>query len=71
MRRKTGRLVVMLALCILTAFCAAHAQSLAKVPRIGVLLFAGPESAAVETLRHGLREYGWVEGQNLTMAWRL
>jgi putative ABC transport system substrate-binding protein len=40
------------------------------VPRIGVLLFSGPDSAAVETLRQGLREHGWVEGQNLAIAWR-
>jgi putative ABC transport system substrate-binding protein len=49
---------------------AAHAQSPTKVPRIGVLLFAGPNSAAVEAFRQGLHEHGWVEGQNLAMAWR-
>ena len=35
-----------------------------------MLLFSGPDSAAVEPLRQGLREHGWVEGQNLAMAWR-
>jgi hypothetical protein len=49
---------------------AAHAQRPAQVPRIGVLLFSGPEAPAVEAFRQGLREQGWVEGQNLTIAWR-
>src|SRR5215813_2942743 len=49
---------------------AAHAQRPAPVPRIGVLLFSGPDAPAVEAFRHGLREHGWVEGQNLTIEWR-
>jgi len=40
------------------------------VPRIGVLLYAGPDSPAVAAFRHGLREHGWVEGQNLAIEWR-
>src|SRR4029434_7597098 len=27
-------------------------------------------SPAVDALRQGLREHGWVEGQNLTIEWR-
>jgi len=69
-RLQTIRLIVMFALLILTAPLVAHAQSLAKVPQTGGLLFSGPDSTAVETLRHGLRVHGWVEGQNLTIAWR-
>jgi putative ABC transport system substrate-binding protein len=49
---------------------AAHAQRSAPVPRIGVLLFGGPDSLAVEAFRHGLREHGWSEGHNLAVEWR-
>jgi hypothetical protein len=49
---------------------AAHAQRPAPVPRIGVLLFSGPDAPAVEAFRHGLREHGWSEGHNLAVEWR-
>jgi putative ABC transport system substrate-binding protein len=49
---------------------AIHAQPTAQVPRLGMLLFSGPDSPAVEVFRQGLREHGWVEGQNLAMEWR-
>jgi putative ABC transport system substrate-binding protein len=69
MKRRIIGLIVLLALGLMAPL-AAHAQSPAKVPRIGVLLFSGPDSAAVEAFRQGLREHGWVEGQNLAIAWR-
>jgi putative tryptophan/tyrosine transport system substrate-binding protein len=49
---------------------AAHAQRPVQVPQIGVLLFSGPDSPAVEAFRQGLREHGWREGHNLAMEWR-
>jgi putative ABC transport system substrate-binding protein len=49
---------------------AAHTQRPAPVPRIGVLLFSGPDAPAVEAFRHGLREHGWSEGHNLAVEWR-
>jgi putative tryptophan/tyrosine transport system substrate-binding protein len=51
---------------------AARAQQPAKVPRIGVLRF-GPASAnavRVETLRAGLRQLGYVEGDNVAIEFR-
>jgi putative tryptophan/tyrosine transport system substrate-binding protein len=45
----------------------------AKVARVGFLASFGSafgSSPNVESLRAGLREHGWVEGQNLTMEWR-
>jgi putative tryptophan/tyrosine transport system substrate-binding protein len=66
----TVRLLGMLVVGLLTATFTATAPRSAPVPRVGVLLFSGPDSAAVESLRQGLREHGWVEGQNLAMAWR-
>jgi putative ABC transport system substrate-binding protein len=50
--------------------CAAHAQPLAQLRRIGVLLFSGPDSPAVEVFRQGLSAHGWGEGQNLVIEWR-
>src|SRR5436309_6439122 len=51
---------------------AAVAQQPAKVPRIGVLMPAlNPErTQSLEAFRHSLRDFGWVEGQNLAMEYR-
>lgn len=52
---------------------AAEAQSLAPVPRIGVLRFAGgvgENAQFVEAIRRGLRELGYVEGKNIAIEWR-
>ena len=71
MRRHAVGLIIALALALsLMTLLAAHAQPPAQRPRIGVLLFSGPDSPAVEAFRQGLREHGWVEGQNLAIEWR-
>jgi len=52
---------------------AAAAQSLAPVPRIGVLRFAGMlegDAAFSESFRQGLRELGYIEGKNIAVEWR-
>ena len=49
---------------------AAEAQPRAKVPRIGLLRFAVPNAPQVQALRQGLRDLGWVEGQNLAIEVR-
>jgi len=43
---------------------ATEAQQAGKVPRIGVL------GAPSDALRQGLREFGYVEGQNIAIEWR-
>ena len=50
----------------------ADAQSLAPVPRIGVLRFTGLAGSDqfMEAFRLGLRELGYVEGKNLAIEWR-
>src|SRR5712692_8426573 len=52
---------------LLAAPRAAEAQP-AKTPRVGLLGFgsAAESSPLFEALRQGLRERGWVEGQNIT-----
>ena len=42
----------------------------ADVPRIGVLLFISATNAAQEAFRQGLRDHGWVDGQNIAVEWR-
>jgi putative ABC transport system substrate-binding protein len=73
MRLKIVRLVVMLALVILTAPLAASAQPSTKVPRIGWLSSGSPPSGPTpndEVFQQGLRDLGYVEGQNLTIEYR-
>ena len=66
--------VMRFTLCaLLVALCASvQAQQTAKIPRIG-FLSAVPlsnMSARVEALRQGLREIGYVEGQNIVIEYR-
>jgi putative tryptophan/tyrosine transport system substrate-binding protein len=51
---------------------AAHAQQPKKVPRIGFLLAPSRSalSERVEAFRQGLRELGYVEGQNIVIEYR-
>jgi len=67
MWRNTVGLIVMLTLGILVVPLASHAQRPAKVPRIGILMSRTPATMQhlLEAFRDGLREKGWVEGQNL------
>jgi putative tryptophan/tyrosine transport system substrate-binding protein len=71
MRRIIG-LIVTLTLGLLVAPLAAEAQPSATVPRIGWL---GGSTASTrpylrEAFRQGLREHGWVEGQNIAIEYR-
>jgi putative ABC transport system substrate-binding protein len=62
-------LILTLALSILVAPRAAEAQQPVKVHRIGVLMFTS-SPFAIEELRQGLHELGYVEGRNLTLEVR-
>ena len=54
---------------LLAAPLAAQAQT-GKVPRIGVVAPAGLRDPDIEAFRQGLRELGYVEGQNLLVQYR-
>jgi len=56
---------------LLAAPLAAEAQPAGKVPRIG-FLFSGASGPAreVDTFRQGLRDLGYVEGQNIAIEYR-
>jgi putative ABC transport system substrate-binding protein len=69
MTRRIIGLLVTLTLAILVAPRAAEAPPAGKVHRIGVLMFTS-SSFAIEELRQGLHELGYVEGRNLTLEVR-
>jgi putative ABC transport system substrate-binding protein len=62
--------LITLALSLLVAPLAAHAQQPSKVPRVGVLAERSPADPSLAAFRQGLRELGWVEGQNLLIEYR-
>jgi putative ABC transport system substrate-binding protein len=47
-----------------------EAQKPAKVPRVGYLISAAGVSAQYEAFRQGLRDLGYVEGQNIAIEYR-
>ena len=69
-RRKTIRLVVLLALVLLTAPLAAYAQPSTKVYRLGYLRGGRGYGAEDEAFKQRLRELGYAEGQNLVIEAR-
>jgi hypothetical protein len=73
MRRSTVGLVATLALAILLAPLVSDAQQTTKVHRIGWLRPDSPPSGpdpAMEDFRQGLRDLGYIEGQNLRIEYR-
>ena len=57
-----------LASCLLTSPLAVFSQQLTKRPRIGVL--GNENNPPWEGFRLGLRELGYIDGQNVTILWR-
>jgi ABC-type uncharacterized transport system substrate-binding protein len=62
-------LVVMVAIRLALAPLVAEAQQTEKVRRIGFLSGTSPNEAR-DAVRQGLREHGYIEGQNLLIEWR-
>ncbi|HWO45654.1 MAG TPA: hypothetical protein VNO87_08760, partial [Methylomirabilota bacterium] len=62
-----------LTLGTLTTPFVGEAQQTGKIPRVGVLGGQSPEDSPappILALRQGLRELGYVEGQNIAIEWR-
>jgi ABC-type uncharacterized transport system substrate-binding protein len=73
MTRRTIGLLVTLALAILVTPLAADAQQATTVHRIGRLIAGNPPTGpdpSLEAFRQGLRDLGYVEGQNLVIEHR-
>jgi putative ABC transport system substrate-binding protein len=68
--RPTVILIVALVLGVLAAPLPAGAQQAGKVPRIGVLSPSAEPDPQTEALKQGLRELGWIEGQNVGLEYR-
>jgi len=67
------RLLFLLALVLNLAFAAPHvwAQQPNKVPVVGFLMMAaGPEDGPIQGLRRGLRDLGYIDGQNIRIEFR-
>jgi putative ABC transport system substrate-binding protein len=56
---------VLFALCLPT-----EAQQKGKVPRIGILFIGGRNQPHLEAFKQGLRERGYMEGENITFDYR-
>src|ERR671925_295643 len=63
--------IVTLTLSLLAAPLTGTAQPRSTVPRIGILTPAAEASTPLwEAFRHGLRDLGYVEGQNIVLEYR-
>ena len=64
--------IIRLALCTtLLALCyPVEAQQPKKIPRLGLLSAGSQSSTMSDAFRHGLRELGYVEGQNIAIEYR-
>jgi len=65
--------IVTLTLSLLVTPLAAEAQPASKVHRIGYLGVGHPPSGPnvyLDAFQEGLRELGWMEGQNLAIVYR-
>ncbi len=72
MKRGTIGIIVTLVLGILVAPLASRAQQPAKVPRRGLISPFSPADTALwhQAFRQGLRDLGWLEGQNISLEYR-
>src|SRR5439155_21133605 len=63
--------VTALDLSLCAAPVVAAAQQTPRIPRVGVVAGQSPQtSPPIFALREGLRELGYVEGQNIAIEWR-
>src|SRR5262245_44561577 len=68
---RVSQIAVLVVACLATALSAGAQPQAGKPWRIGVLMnLYTPEAQAPQALRQGLRDLGYVEGQNLVIDWR-
>jgi ABC-type uncharacterized transport system substrate-binding protein len=70
--KKVGVLSTLFVVVLLAVAVIAQAQRPTKIPRLGYLSLLDPagESARAESIRLGLRERGYIEGQNIAIEYR-
>ena len=70
--KKAGLSSILIAVILLTVAVAVEAQQPTKIPRIGYLAAACPDtqSARTEAFRQGLRDLGYIEGQSIAIEYR-
>ena len=61
---------MILALLTLAFTHSGKAQQPVKIPKIGILRSGSPPDANIEGFRQGLRDLGYIEGQNVVMEYR-
>ena len=61
---------ILIALLLLTVGVTAEAQQPKKVYRLGYLSPRLGIDSSAEAFRQGLRELGYIDGQNILMEWR-
>ena len=64
------RVWLVAAILLVVGALAAQAQQPPRVPRIGVLTFTRMAAPLQEAFRQGLRDHGYVEGDNILVEWR-
>src|ERR687888_2715878 len=64
--------IVMLILSLLTVPLTSQAQPTAHVPRLGLLMLGSASAfvSGIDAFRQGLRDLGYVEGQNIILEYR-
>ena len=68
-RNMVLRLGLVLAICALSVPLAARAQRAGHIPRVGVLVFPKMTDEFRQALGQGLRDQGYVDGQNIDVHW--
>jgi putative ABC transport system substrate-binding protein len=64
------KIPVLLLATILNPVHVANAQAPGKIPRIGFLAPQSRPTGRIEAFRHGLRDLGYIEGQNIKIEYR-
>jgi putative tryptophan/tyrosine transport system substrate-binding protein len=70
MKFSTIGIIITFDLALCWAPLAAHAQQRGKIPLVGVLRPTSPTDPLNEAFQQGLRDLGYVEGQNIRLEYR-